>query len=271
VRVAAGIGYQQYTDGNGFDPRFPSVDGMTGSQGDRGCADLQFAGSRNDSDVDCSAVGLSGSVMHVPTGFYVHGAYGKLEDENRAALFANRSFSLVRTADGDVTTETVASFNPRDFKNDEDEHWYFQAGVERNFFGMGKSAFYGEVFKGETGAGVDTGDVRQVSAVDPLAVGTVNTPIAPLGTFAAIAESEVEVWGVGVVQSIDAAAMDVYLGFRNYSGEVTTVGANTVTTVTTTNNSGPPTRVVTSSTTGVRRTADVEDFQIVMTGAIIRF
>ena len=143
--------------------------------------------------------------------------------------------------------------------------------MERNFFGMGKSAFYGEVFKGETGAGVDTGDVRQVSAVDPLAVGTVNTPIAPLGTFAAIAESEVEVWGVGVVQSIDAAAMDVYLGFRNYSGEVTTVGANTVTTVTTTNNSGPPTRVVTSSTTGVRRTADVEDFQIVMTGAIIRF
>jgi hypothetical protein len=271
IRMAGGIGFWHYADGNGFD----TSRGFTGSQGDKGCADLQFSGGRNDSDVDCSAVGMSGSIMHVPTGFYVSASYGKAEDENRAALFANRSFTLAsaKSTDGLVTTETLASFDRSKFKNDEDEHWYFQAGVERNFFGIGKSAIYGEVFKGETGAGLNSGDIRQVSAADPLAVGTVSA-FAPAGTFAAIAESEVDVWGVGFVQSIDAAAMDLYLGFRNYSGEVTTVGANTVIKTTEkNNNSNPPTDVVTfsNSTTGSRKTFDVEDFQVVMAGGIIRF
>jgi hypothetical protein len=265
-RVAGGIGFWQYTDGNGFD----TSRGFTGSQGDKGCADLQFSGGRNDSDVDCSAVGLSGSVMHVPTGFYVHGAYGKAEDENRAALFANSRFTLSSVTVGDTTTTTVASFNARDFKNDEDEHWYFQAGVERNFFGIGKSAFYGEVFKGETGAGLNAGDVRRVSAADPFAVSTLTPAGVARGSFAAIADSEVDVWGLGIVQSIDAAAMDLYLGFRNYSGEVTTVGANTVTTETERNGT-VVTEVERERTTGSKKTFDVEDFQIVMAGAMIKF
>ena len=32
--------------------------------------------------------------------------------------------------------------------------------------------------------------------------------------------SEATVWGLGVVQHIDAAAMEVFLSYRNYSGEV---------------------------------------------------
>ena len=75
VRVAAGNGFQQWTDGdartilerrNAFD--FVSVN--TGSQGDRGCADLDFVISDfgRGSDVDCSAIGLSASIMHGPTG-----------------------------------------------------------------------------------------------------------------------------------------------------------------------------------------------------------
>jgi hypothetical protein len=68
--------------------------------------------------------------------------------------------------------------------------------------------------------------------------------------------------------------MDLYLGFRNYSGEVTTVGANAVTTVTRIEDNGNgPREVEVSRTTvaGAKRTADVEDFQIVMAGAMIKF
>jgi hypothetical protein len=261
VRVAAGIGYQQWTDGNAFDARV----GSTGSQGDRGCADLSFvAGVRNDADVDCNALGLSGSLMHVPTGLYVAAAYGSLEDENRDTLVANTSFTSARVVNGDGSFTTVtSSFNAKDF-DDEDEHWYLQAGVERNFFGIGKSTFYGEVFKGETGAGLTGGNFRILANSDPFSVG-IDT---------AVASSEVDAWGIGYVQSIDAAAMDLYVGFRNYSADVSAVGANRTTTVTRIEDNGNgPREVEVSRTTvaGAKKTLDVEDFQAVMAGGIIRF
>ncbi len=34
---------------------------------------------------------------------------------------------------------------------------------------------------------------------------------------AVIAGSKAEVWGLGFVQNIDAAAMELYVGYRNYS------------------------------------------------------
>jgi hypothetical protein len=131
---------------------------------------------------------------------------------------------------------------------DDDEHCYLQAGVERNFFGIGKSAFCGEFFQGDTGAGLASGNVRRVAF---------NDPINPLGAGAFIAESEVEVWGFGLVQSIDAAAMDLYIGFRNYEGEVT-LASNVV---------DPVTGIATKRS----REAEIEDFQAVMTGGVIRF
>jgi predicted porin len=258
VRVAAGIGYQQYTDANAF--RGGGI--PTGSQGDRGCADLDFTtppllGPKNDSDADCSAVGLSGSVMHVATGLYIHGAYGKLEDENRETLFARQPveiFGIDPDGSGPLLAPQLTS-GPIAQAEDEDQHWYVQGGIERNFFGIGKSAFYGELFHGDTGAGLATGNVRTVAF---------NDPINPLGAGAFIGSSEVDVWGVGLVQSIDAAAMDLYLGFRNYSGEVELVSSRLVT-VTDTNNNAVTRRVT------VSKDVDVEDFQIVMAGGIIRF
>jgi hypothetical protein len=273
VRVAAGIGYQQWTDGNAFDPRNPGA----GSQGDRGCADLQRVSSRNDADVDCNALGLSGSLMHVPTGFYVAAAYGSLEDENREKLVAGTTvatafFNTEKPEDATQVTRVTSSFNAKDF-DDEDQHWYLQAGVERNFFGIGKSTFYGEVFKGETGAGLNVGALRILAGTDPFSIG-VGTAIDDT----AIADSEVDAWGIGFVQSIDAAAMDLYIGFRNYSAEVTSVSADRTTKVfriDTDANGGKTevdiTPVGTVTARGQRRTLDVEDFQAVMAGGIIRF
>jgi len=233
VRVAAGIGFQQWTDGNrrtilreagGFD--LVSVD--TGSQNDRGCADLDWVISDfgRGSDVDCSALGLSASVMHVPTGLYVAGAYGRLQDENRRLLFAQRTDGIVRNAD------------------EEDQHWYIQAGIEKNFFGLGKTTLYGEFFQGDTGAGLVAGDARNIGDLFPA-----------IATDAWITSSSVDVWGFGLVQTIDAAAMDLYIGFRNYSGDadITFVDDNL-----------QYDRVR-------RRSVDFEDFQAVFTGGIIRF
>jgi hypothetical protein len=205
VRFAAGIGYQQWSDGDAFS-RLPTYLGSgttnlvsTGSQNDRGCADLSYLSSHNGSDVDCGALGLSASVMHVPTGLYLAGSYGILKDDNRRELFDVQTDGLISNA------------------KDKDEFWYVQGGIERNWLGIGKSTFYGEYFHGNTGAGLSSGNVRNVGAFVP------PPTIGPNDTFTNdlwVARSEVDMWGIGFVQTIDAAAMDLYIGFRQYSGDV---------------------------------------------------
>ncbi len=242
VRVAAGIGYQQWTDGNSVVLLPTSTVGVLGiadtnSGGERGCADLHWAEESVffgvGSDVDCYAVGMSGSVMHVPTGLYLFGSYGFLEDENRRLLFALQSDGFVLDAE------------------DRDEHWYVQAGIEKNFFGLGKTTVYGEYFQGDTGAALAGGAVRNVGFLFPL-----DDPDFFLSnTF--ITSSTVDVWGFGLVQTIDAAAMDLYIGFRNYSGD-----AN----MTFVDQFEEGAEVETS-----RRKVEFEDYQAIFAGGIIRF
>lgn len=195
-RVAAGIGYLQANDA-----------------GIQNCANLSGAGL--DTNVDCHQIGLSGSIMHVATGLYIHGAYGELTDENRRALFG------------------------RNVK-DTDDHWYVQGGIEQKFFGLGKTTILGEYFQGNAGAGMTAGLRRDVLAAD-----TINLS----GADAQIGSTELEFWGVGIVQNIEAAAMDLYLGYRSYSADVKLVN-------------------------GLGDAVDgrsLEDFQMVTAGAIIRF
>ena len=253
VRVAAGIGYQDWTDGNartivplvGATGTLVSVG--TGSQQDRGCADLHFNLTSpflgTGSDVDCFAVGMSGSIMHVPTGLYIHGSYGYLEDENRRLLFALQTDGVILNAD------------------DRDEHWYIQGGIEKNFFGLGKTTVYGEYFRADTGAGIAGGNVNNIGGLFPLG--------APFwtGTDAWITSSSVEVWGLGLVQTIDAAAMDLYIGFRNYSGDADVVFVDNFEKTT---GWGPWKKTETWSKKS-KRTIDFDDYQAVLAGGIIRF
>ncbi|MCL4766308.1 MAG: porin [Hyphomicrobiaceae bacterium] len=212
VRVAFGIGYQWYGDtesscanlGHRKDEINPAFVGTS------------FASIRATA-IDCEALGLSGSVMHVPTGLYVHGAYGYAEDNNRRELFAR-----------EVGVYGI---------EDRDEHWYFQAGVERNWFGIGKTTVYGEYFHSEMGGGLSSGLVRIVDADDPLA----------LGFEAIILGADVDIWGFGLVQTIDAAAMDLYIGYRTFEADVRLLDE------------------ISAFKT------DIQDFQAVFAGGIIRF
>jgi len=119
-RIAAGVGYQWSTE--------------QPATADKGFADNCLAvGGR----VDCGALGVSGGVMHVSTGLYVHGSYGYIEDNNRLS---------------DV---------------DRDETWYVTAGINRTFFSLGKTNIYGDYLEARReiglGAGARTG-VRVYSA-----------------------------------------------------------------------------------------------------------
>jgi hypothetical protein len=106
--------------------------------------------------------GLSAALLHVATGLFVQGDYIKSE---------NTSLAYVGTRDAD--------------------RWIVQAGVVRNWFGIGNTSLYGEY-----GQANDWLFARGINAV---------------------ATDKVEWWGLGAVQTIDAAAMELYLGYRNFS------------------------------------------------------
>jgi hypothetical protein len=99
----------------------------------------------------------SGSIMHVPTGLFVSGGVGSRDRDSTAA--------------------------GADFV-----HWHGQLGIERNWFGIGNTTFFGEY-------GASDFDVESA---------TINN-----GTY----------WGIGFVQAISAAASDVYVGYRNYEAD----------------------------------------------------
>jgi len=65
------------------------------------------------------------------------------------------------------------------------------AGIERNFFGIGATTVFGEWSRGDD----------------------VTVSISPLG-FAAGPIGRIDVYGLGVVQSINNSALDLYLGYR---------------------------------------------------------
>jgi len=96
-----------------------------------------------------------------------------------------------------------------EFLNGEDaKFWMVQGGITKNWFGLGNTSLYGEY--GE--------------AQDFIKAGVASTAVGA-GGFAGIggfplATSDVNFFGLGVVQQIDAAAMEVYLGWRRFEVDV---------------------------------------------------
>lgn len=170
-KLAAGIGYADYWR------RFV-----------RRCA----AGN-NPLEVRCRNLGLSGSVMHVPTGLYVYGGYGQQHDLNRQALFQA----------------------PVD---DVDRSYYLQAGIERKFFDAGKTTILAEFEFDKVGAGVraSTGGILNTTALGP-------TPLPPGNTaYDRMAQSKIRTWGMGINQSFDDEAVNLYLSGRLFDAAVYT-------------------------------------------------
>jgi predicted porin len=170
-KLAAGIGYGQYT---GFDIRRCAVVG-------------------DPKDVRCHTFGLSGSVMHVPSGLYVYGAYGQQLDLNRPALFQ-------------APVDNV------------DRSFYVQAGVEHKFIDAGKTTILAEFERDEVGAGVNakTGGILNTTALGP-------SPLPPGDTaYDRMAESQINTWGIGINQSLVDDAVNLYVTGRVFSADVFT-------------------------------------------------
>ncbi len=77
---------------------------------------------------------------------------------------------------------------------DNPDHWYVKAGIRQRWTPLGHTVLYGEY-------------------------GRHNDQLSPVAIGAGVTSAELNRWGVGVVQEIDAAAMSVWLKYRQFEGE----------------------------------------------------
>lgn len=107
---------------------------------------------------------------------------------------------------------------------DSNTAWFVQAGIEKRWMPLGTTTIFGEYRKDEAGT--------------PEAARTL------IGAASPIRESDIDFYAAGIVQNVEAAAMDLYVIYRHAEGDVTDF-------------------------TGV--TTDLDDFDMVISGARIQF
>ena len=77
------------------------------------------------------------------------------------------------------------------------EHWYIKAGIRQKWTPFGATILYGEYSDGNDQIGLSAWDAH-------------------------VRASNINWWGVGLVQEIDAAAMSMWVKYRNVDGSLTT-------------------------------------------------
>jgi len=174
IRVAAGFGYERSKDRASpliINPLDASVLGAA-------------------PDVQAWGGGLS--LMHVPSGVFVQG-HITWTDFNAPGHVANGYWGSA----GGATKKDAT-------------HWLIQAGIAKNWFGIGNTAVYGEY-----GVASDWGAE---------AAGR-NFAIAGFNAVTGVTDTELRIWGMGITQNVDAAASTLYLSYRNSEADITCTGA----------------------------------------------
>ncbi|MGE0768350.1 MAG: porin [Hyphomicrobiaceae bacterium] len=200
-RLAAGIGYQEDTEFNA-----PSQDG-TGTLGvlcrdkstttpadNAGAYGTTNVVSNGNCDVKSSDIKGSASILHVPTGLFVTGAGGirKLDGENSPG-------------------NALTSYDGPDLG-----WWYVSGGISQNFFGVGKTVLFGEYL--ESKGGLEQAAFLGNTTNTSVTGGVTNSTGYVSNTLATgSSSSTVNMWGVGITQHIDAAAMELFATYKNFS------------------------------------------------------
>jgi hypothetical protein len=159
LQVAAGIGFLHQSSAGQLDAGGVSTSGTT--------SPAVVGALQAGSTIARALTEWSGSLAfkHVPSGIFAQGHYAE-SDWDQLAGKPKSSFAMV------------------------------QAGITKNWFGLGNTAFFGEY-----GHGKDQ-------------------------TIAAGFTSDADFWGLGINQKIDAAAMELFITYRHHSASVGVAGVS---------------------------------------------
>ncbi len=168
------------------------------------------------SEAKCNQLGGSVSIKHVESGLYANFSAGHSKDD---LILQDANFV---GSGADNTSNFFA----------------VEGGIEKKWIDLGKTTFFGQYYDLDGGAN----DRRTVLAGDAA---------NPFAVTSRIFSTGVQMYGGGVVQSIDSASMLIYTYYRHYDAELNVMegltGADPV------------------------ASADLEDLDVVMSGAIIKF
>jgi hypothetical protein len=183
----------------------------------------EFATSGPGQPADTQYFQAGAFVMHVPTGLFAYGAYGNLDSDGVSA---------------------------------QSETWYGKVGLRSRLSALGHTVFYGEYLNNKDGGvGVVTSSSSEVFEFGAVSFGRQDDQF--------ITGSDMDVWGVGLVQEIDAAAMSVWVKYRHSSAD-----ASFGQSCTTVSNVGGNACL---GAAPVFNTSGFEDFQYVGVGGLINF
>ena len=187
---------------------------------------------------DITVWGFALSAMHVPTGLFVQGHYNHVDYGGQ----------VIGAASG-YWGESTTNKKPTD-------QWLIQAGISKNWFGYGNTSLYGEYgVANDWGADFATGGNIGRNFAAP--AGT-----AGFTSVNGVTDTELTVWGLGIVQKFDAAATDLYVGYRHMSADITCADAAAAATCT---------GGVAVGGAFVRNKLATEDIDVVVMGARVLF
>jgi hypothetical protein len=178
VRIAAGVGYER-----------SELDTSNGTSVQTGGV-ATFAQR-------IQQYGLGLSALHVPTGLFLQGDY----------------FVSKRAAVNSVAADGTAVYNA----DVEASRYIIQGGISQNWFGVGKTALFGEYGKHKGWAQAN----QQDNSFTGLTGGA---------TTAVNSGGDNKFFGIGAVQNFDAAALELFIGWRRFQTDdanVTTRSFNT--------------------------------------------
>jgi len=165
---------------------------------------------------DITVWGFALSAMHVPSGLFIQGHYNHT-DYNSPLNPAGAAASGYWGSSGGATQKPAAQ-------------WIIQAGISKNWFGSGNTSLYGEYGIaddwGAASAGRNFAGTGSTASC-PGANATCSPGLANFVTVNGVTDTEMRVWGLGIVQKFDAAATDIYLGYRHFDADITCTGAAT--------------------------------------------
>ncbi len=148
-------------------------------------------------DVEYFQVGAY--LQHVATGLFVYGAYGNNQLDVAWGDIDGNVYGDGRTADLENVNGDV-----------EADNFYIKAGLRSKWNHLGATVFYGEYLNNQA-------DTRGSGSFADLG----NGPDG--GTLGTVSQSDdLEVWGLGIVQEVDAAAMSVWVKYRHLSLDTAT-------------------------------------------------
>ena len=142
------------------------------------------------------------SVRHMPTGLFFTGAAGWRDMKDQDLVPSRIIVDFNRRGDDSILNQ---GGNRRDF---DASFFYLSGGVARNFLGLGDTVLYGEYSEWK-GAGQDTNFLADLPPFGPF-------EIVQISAFGG-SDSKLTHWGVGIVQHVDAAAMEFWLSYKNYA------------------------------------------------------